>query len=130
MLLVYLFLTGHLHSTLFQCLLAQLLDYIKSTVHSANAVVGTCKMGAESDEMAVVNSALQVSTVRRHPFGDWVLKAPRINFLNRVCVVEQIQICPEDVKVEMLHPVWRKFSSNMRPQPSPRVFLKCRLVSG
>ncbi|CAN0254138.1 unnamed protein product, partial [Ectocarpus sp. 4 AP-2014] len=35
-------------------------SYIKSTVHSANAVVGTCKMGAESDEMAVVNPALQV----------------------------------------------------------------------
>eukprot|EP00903_Cladosiphon_okamuranus_P007876 g7613.t1 len=38
-------------------------DYIKSTVHSANALVGTCKMGSEADEMAVVNSALKVKGV-------------------------------------------------------------------
>lgn len=38
----------------------QIAEYIKSTVHSANALVGTCKMGSESDEMSVVNSALKV----------------------------------------------------------------------
>lgn len=40
----------------------QLNEYIKSTVHSANALVGTCKMGDASDTMAVVDSALKVST--------------------------------------------------------------------
>ena len=39
----------------------QLEEYVKSTVHSANALVGTCKMGAETDKMAVVDSALKVS---------------------------------------------------------------------
>lgn len=63
-------LTGHLRS-LFRCLFVQLSEYIKSTVHSANAVVGTCKMGAESDEMAVVNSALQVSTCTDIHSLDW-----------------------------------------------------------
>ncbi|CBJ25560.1 conserved unknown protein [Ectocarpus siliculosus] len=38
-------------------------EYIKSTVHSANALVGTCKMGEESDNMSVVNSALKVKGV-------------------------------------------------------------------
>ncbi|CAM9921007.1 unnamed protein product [Ascophyllum nodosum] len=41
----------------------QLDEYIKSTVHSANALVGTCKMGVESDEMAVVNPELKVRGV-------------------------------------------------------------------
>ena len=36
-------------------------EYVKSTVHSANALVGTCKMGDETDKMAVVDSALKVS---------------------------------------------------------------------
>lgn len=31
-------------------------------MHSANALVGTCKMGDASDTMAVVDSALKVST--------------------------------------------------------------------
>lgn len=30
-------------------------------MHSANALVGTCKMGNASDDMAVVDSALKVS---------------------------------------------------------------------
>lgn len=34
---------------------------MKSTVHSANALVGTCKMGADTDKMAVVDSKLKVS---------------------------------------------------------------------
>lgn len=38
----------------------QLNAYIKSTVHSANALVGSCKMGHASDKMAVVDSALKV----------------------------------------------------------------------
>lgn len=40
--------------------ISQISDYIKSTVHSANALVGTCKMGTESDKMGVVDSALKV----------------------------------------------------------------------
>lgn len=47
---------------------------MKTTVHSANALVGTCKMGQASDPMAVVDAALKVSrtnveracTRRRH----------------------------------------------------------------
>lgn len=42
----------------------QLEEYVKSTVHSANALVGTCKMGTETDKMAVVDSALKVSPPR------------------------------------------------------------------
>lgn len=38
----------------------QLTDYVKSTVHSANALVGTCKMGAATERMAVVDPALKV----------------------------------------------------------------------
>lgn len=41
--------------------LAQISEYIKSTVHSANALVGTCKMGEESDNMSVVDSSLKVN---------------------------------------------------------------------
>ncbi|CAM9780224.1 unnamed protein product [Laminaria digitata] len=41
----------------------ELEEYVKSTVHSANALVGTCKMGAETDNMAVVDSALKVKGV-------------------------------------------------------------------
>lgn len=41
--------------------LVQLEAYVKSTVHSANALVGTCKMGTLSDHMAVVDPTLKVS---------------------------------------------------------------------
>lgn len=48
-------------AVLIACLDCLQLDaYIKSTVHSANALVGTCKMGDASDKMAVVDSALKV----------------------------------------------------------------------
>ena len=35
-------------------------DYIRSTVHSANALAGTCKMGSDADDQAVVDTALRV----------------------------------------------------------------------
>lgn len=41
----------------------ELADYIRSTVHSANAVVGTCKMGKDSDPAAVVDAELRVRGV-------------------------------------------------------------------
>jgi len=42
---------------------ADLADYCRSTVHSANALVGTCKMGAAGDAQAVVDSDLRVRGV-------------------------------------------------------------------
>ena len=39
---------------------AALDDYIASTVHSANALAGTCKMGKPGDKMAVVDTHLRV----------------------------------------------------------------------
>lgn len=38
-------------------------EYVRKTVHSANALVGSCKMGKEGDSMAVVDSALRVKGV-------------------------------------------------------------------
>ena len=35
-------------------------EYIRSTVHSANALAGTCKMGSDADDQAVVDTALRV----------------------------------------------------------------------
>ena len=35
-------------------------DYIRRTVHSANALAGTCKMGTAGDRMAVVDTSLRV----------------------------------------------------------------------
>ena len=45
---------------------AQLDEYIRSTVHSANALAGTCKMGAASDRAAVVDTALCVRGAKGH----------------------------------------------------------------
>jgi len=42
---------------------ADLADYCRRTVHSANALVGTCKMGAVTDPTAVVDSELRVRGV-------------------------------------------------------------------
>lgn len=39
---------------------ASLDEYIRSTLHSGNAIVGTCKMGASAAEGAVVDSQLRV----------------------------------------------------------------------
>lgn len=38
----------------------QLAEYVRKSVHSANALVGSCKMGKASDPMAVVDSELRV----------------------------------------------------------------------
>lgn len=38
-------------------------EYIRSTLHSGNAIVGTCKMGASAAEGAVVDSQLRVHGV-------------------------------------------------------------------
>lgn len=35
-------------------------EYIRATLHSGNAIVGTCKMGASAAEGAVVDSQLRV----------------------------------------------------------------------
>lgn len=39
---------------------AALDDYIASTVHSGNALAGTCKMGGARDDSAVVDTSLRV----------------------------------------------------------------------
>ena len=58
---------------------AQIDQYIRDSVHTANALVGTCKMGAESDASAVVTPDLRVKGVtglrvvgekRERPFFD------------------------------------------------------------
>eukprot|EP00898_Chlorokybus_atmophyticus_P007383 jgi/Chlat1/7646/Chrsp64S07121 len=41
----------------------QMDEYIAKTLHSANAIVGTCKMGSASDATAVVDTALRVQGV-------------------------------------------------------------------
>lgn len=38
--------------------------YIRETIHTSNALVGTCKMGAKDDEYAVVDSELKVKGVQ------------------------------------------------------------------
>jgi len=38
-------------------------DYIRSSVHSANALTGSCRMGRESDSLAVLDSELRVRGV-------------------------------------------------------------------
>uniref|UniRef100_A0A7S2IFJ9 Glucose-methanol-choline oxidoreductase N-terminal domain-containing protein n=1 Tax=Haptolina brevifila TaxID=156173 RepID=A0A7S2IFJ9_9EUKA len=38
-------------------------DYIRSSVHSANALTGSCRMGRESDESAVLDPAMRVRGV-------------------------------------------------------------------
>ena len=38
-------------------------EYIRSTLHSGNAIVGTCKMGASAEDGAVVDSQLRVHGV-------------------------------------------------------------------
>mmetsp|Transcript_13407 Transcript_13407/g.27267 ORF Transcript_13407/g.27267 Transcript_13407/m.27267 type:complete len:120 (+) Transcript_13407:1306-1665(+) len=37
--------------------------YIRESCHTANAMVGTCRMGAEEDSMAVVDTRLRVKGV-------------------------------------------------------------------
>ena len=39
-------------------------DYIANTVHSGNALAGSCKMGSARDPMAVVDTALRVRGTR------------------------------------------------------------------
>ena len=39
-------------------------EYIRKTIHTSNALVGTCKMGADDDEFAVVDSELKVKGVQ------------------------------------------------------------------
>lgn len=39
-------------------------NYIKETIHTSNALVGTCKMGADDDEFAVVDSELKVRGIQ------------------------------------------------------------------
>ncbi|KAJ1448016.1 GMC oxidoreductase-domain-containing protein [Pelagophyceae sp. CCMP2097] len=39
---------------------ADLADYVRRTAHSANALVGTCKLGRAGDDMAVVDNQLRV----------------------------------------------------------------------
>ena len=41
----------------------QIDQYIRDSVHTANALVGTCKMGASSDSSAVVTPDLKVKGV-------------------------------------------------------------------
>ena len=38
----------------------QLDDYIRNTLHTANALVGTCKMGTPTDKTAVVDASLKL----------------------------------------------------------------------
>ena len=42
----------------------QIDEYIRSSLHSANAVVGSCRMGQSASEGAVVDSELRVHGVR------------------------------------------------------------------
>lgn len=42
---------------------AEIDHYIRDSVHTANALVGTCKMGDESDKSAVVTADLKVKGV-------------------------------------------------------------------
>ncbi|KAG8468597.1 hypothetical protein KFE25_013680 [Diacronema lutheri] len=44
---------------------AQLAEYVRQSVHSANALVGSCKMGKGDDPMAVVDSELRVRGLSR-----------------------------------------------------------------
>mmetsp|Transcript_30557 Transcript_30557/g.40369 ORF Transcript_30557/g.40369 Transcript_30557/m.40369 type:complete len:624 (+) Transcript_30557:73-1944(+) len=39
-------------------------DYIRNTVHTANAIVGTCKIGKTSDPLAVVDAQLKVHGIQ------------------------------------------------------------------
>ena len=44
---------------------AQLAAYVRATAHTANAIVGTCKMGRHDDARAVVDSQLKVIGVHK-----------------------------------------------------------------